>query len=321
MDSPTVENIKIFFAIITALFLTKAITNPSLVKNKIKKFFSSSHPSQKKTLITPTFTNPTIQFTSPHLFPKKSPTPFLTSFPSPSPTFYFFPSPSPKPTKVFPTATPKPNFTCPSFSNEIYDTTSVLVKNPQPLAFRRDLTLPPLIPVSATLSLIEGEIADPDPKVPRFSSVFSPKRVPRFLAAYKAEGEVRGPYPPEVEILEVETTPGEPLYFPQTGYDIGGGNVAMVLNATDDKITFKITREDNVVYGYTLYFEGVCLDKNLEALYQRLNSEGRNSLPAIKVGQVFGWAKSNQLKIALRDTGTFLDLRLVDKATGESVWK
>jgi len=321
MDSPTVENIKIFFAIITALFLTKAITNPSLVKNKIKKFFSSSHPSQKKTLITPTFTNPTIQFTSPHLFPKKSPTPFPTPSPFPSPTIFFTPSPLPSPTKIPPSPTPKPNFSCPSFSSENYEAATVLVKNSTPISLRRDLTLPPLIPISATLSLIDGQIADPDPKVPQFSTVFSPKRTPRFLAAYKAEGGVRGPYPPEVEILEVETTPGEPLYFPQTGYDIGGGNAAMVLNATDDKITFKITREDNVVYGYTLYFEGVCLDKNLEALYQRLNSEGRNSLPAIKVGQVFGWAKSNQLKIALRDTGTFLDLRLVDKATGESVWK
>ena len=321
MESPTVENIKIFFAIITALFLTKAITNPSLVKNKIKNFLSSTYTSPKKTIITPTFVHPTIQFPTPHLFPKKTPTSFPTSFPSPSPTFYIFPSLSPKPTKAFPTATSTPNFTCPSFSNENYDTTSVLVKNPQPLSSRRDLTLPPLIPVSVTLSLIEGEIADPDPKVPRFSSIFSPKRVPRFLAAYKAEGEVRGPYPPEVEILEVETTPGEPLRFPQTGYDIGGGNAAMVLNANDDKITFKITREDNVVYGYTLYFEGVCLDKNLEALYQKLNQEGRNYLPAIKVGQIFGWAKKESLKIALRDTGTFLDLRLVDRATGESVWK
>jgi hypothetical protein len=319
MESHAVKNIKIFFAIIISLFLTKAITNPSLLKNKITSFINSR--LHQKQIPTPILSKPEIRFISPHFLPKKSSTPFPISSPLPSPTIFFTPSPLPSPTKIPPSPTPKPNFSCPSFSSENYDTATVIVKNSTPISLRRDITLPPLIPISVTLSLIDSQIADPDPKVPQFSTVFSPKRTPRFLAAYKAEGELRGPQSTDVEILELETNPGESLRFPETGYDIGGGNAAMVLNATNDKITFKIGREDDIVRGYTLYFEGVCLDKNLEALYQRLNIEGRNSLPAIKVGQVFGWGKSNRLKIALRDTGTFLDLRLVDKATGESVWK
>jgi hypothetical protein len=326
MKTHAFKNLKLFFAIVISLFLTKAITNPSLLKNKITSFINS-HLHQKQTP-TPVLSKPEIRFISPHFLPKESSTPFPISSPLPSPTIFFNPSPLPSPTeiiisptKVPPSPTPKPKFSCPSFSGENYDTATVIVKNSTPISLRRDITLPPLIPISVTLSLIDGQIVDPDPKVPQFSTVFSPKRTPRFLAAYKAEGELRGPQSTDVEILELETNPGESLRFPKTGYDIGGGNAAMVLNASEDKITFKIGREDNVVLGYTLYFEGVCLDKNLEALYQRLNSEGRNSLPAIKVGQIFGWAKSDRLKIALRDTGTFLDLRLVDKATGESVWK
>mgnify|MGYP001150318898 CR=1 FL=1 len=326
------EKLKILFAIVFSLILTKTITNHSLVRSRIKTFIDSF--SHQKQIPTPTINILETQTISPVVFSKKSPSPSPTSY-LPSPLLFLTPSLISLPTEILPLPTiiiPSPtetpslptspqNFSCPSFSDEKYDITSVLVKNQTPISSRRDLTLPPLIPISTTLSLIYGQIVDPDPKAPQFSTVFSPKRIARFLAAYKAEGEIRGPQSTDVEILEIETTPGETLRFPQTGYDIGGGNGAMVLNATDGKVTFKVGREDNVVHGYTLYFEDICIDKNLESLYQRLNSEGRNNLPAIKIGQVFGFAKTNRIKIGLRDTGTFLDLRLVDKATGESLWK
>jgi len=333
MNIVKIKNIKIFSAIILSLFLVKLISDPSLVKEKIKNIISfySKSKNQSKQIQTQTLYKSKVLFVSPSFIIEKSPTP--TSFPN-TPNFNFTPLPTSSflssitsPTisleknLILPTLTLKPSFSCPSYSNEVYDSVSVLVKNNESLSSRRDLTLPSLIPISPTLLLIEGVIVDPDPKVPRFSTVFSPKRIPQFLAAYKAEGEIRGPQSTDVEILELTTNPGESLRFPVTGYNIGSGNGAMVLNASDDKITFKIGREDNVVSGYTLYFEGVCLDKNLETLYQRLNSEGRNNLPAIRIGQIFGWAKTDRLKIALRDTGTFLDLRLVDIKTGESLWK
>jgi len=328
-----VKNIKIFFAIILSLFLVKLISDPSLVRDNIKNLIASYHKSknQSKQKLNQTFHKSKVRFNSPIFIPEKSPTP--TPFPTIT-NFNFLPSPtisitlpiiSPK--KITPSQTPtpiptlQPIFSCPYYSNEIYDLASVVVKNQAPFHSRRDITLPPLTLISTNLSLIYGEIADPDPKVPQFSTVFNPKRIPKFLAAYKAEGEIRGPQSTDVEILELATIPGESLRFPITGYDIGGGNGAMVLNASDDKITFKIGREDDIIFGYTLYFEGVCIDKNLETLYQRLNMEGRNNLPAIKIGQIFGWAKSDRLKIGLRDTGTFLDLRLVDRVTGDSVWK
>ena len=83
----------------------------------------------------------------------------------------------------------------------------------------------------------------------------------------------------------------------------------MVLYATQHAVTLKYTREDNVVYGYTIHLEDFCVDPNLYALYQQQNTAGRVSLPALSDNQVIGTPWTNTIKVAIRDTGTFLDPR------------
>jgi hypothetical protein len=75
------------------------------------------------------------------------------------------------------------------------------------------------------------------------------------------------------------------------------------------RIGSKYTNNDNVVSGYTLHVENVCVGPRLLALYQAWNSVGRGRLPALRAGQAFGQAIGHEIGVAIRDYGSFLDPR------------
>jgi hypothetical protein len=112
-----------------------------------------------------------------------------------------------------------------------------------------------------------------------------------------------------VTLAGLATLPGDTVHVPAAGYDIGSGLQVLVLYATSERVTLKYTREDNVVAGYTLHLEGVCVEPRLRALYEQLNAAGRHELPALRPGQALGRARGTQLDVAIRDTGTFMDPR------------
>jgi hypothetical protein len=114
---------------------------------------------------------------------------------------------------------------------------------------------------------------------------------------------------PPVTLAELATTPGEPLRVPDSGYSIGSGYEALVLYAAPDRITLKYTRTDNVVHGYTLHLEGLCVDPTLLDLYRSWNAAGRGQLPALQSGQALGRAAGNTVGVAIRDSGAFMDPR------------
>ena len=64
-----------------------------------------------------------------------------------------------------------------------------------------------------------------------------------------------------------------------------------------------------MVWGYTLHLENICVDPDLVALYEQWNDAGRAELPALAVGQAFATAHLNEIGVAIRDTGAFLDPR------------
>jgi hypothetical protein len=104
-------------------------------------------------------------------------------------------------------------------------------------------------------------------------------------------------------------TPGEVLHLPDSGYSIGSGYEALVLYATEDQLTLKYTREDHVVYGYTIHLENICVEPSLLALYQAWNDAGRGELPALRGSQPLGRARGGEIGVAIRDTGSFMDPR------------
>jgi uncharacterized protein Usg len=156
----------------------------------------------------------------------------------------------------------------------------------------------------------------PDDDPPKLYTLFADHRVPTFPAVYRVydwdwdcncRGELLSDWPVTLAGMGVAT--GEILYLPDREAEIGGGYQALVLYASEERITLKYTREDNVVYGYTLHIENVCVEPRLLALYRNMNSAGRAELPALKAGQPFGRARGAEIGVAIRDTGSFMDPR------------
>jgi hypothetical protein len=155
-----------------------------------------------------------------------------------------------------------------------------------------------------------------DPAAPQLYILFADQRVPAFPAVYQVydwdwdrncRGELLTNYP--VTLAGMGVAPDEVLHLPDSGYNIGNGYEALVLYATEERITLKYTREDNVVYGYTIHVENVCVEPSLLALYRAWNDAGRSRLPALRGGQPFGRARGAEIGVAIRDSGTFLDPR------------
>jgi hypothetical protein len=154
---------------------------------------------------------------------------------------------------------------------------------------------------------------------PRLSDLFSDHRAPEFANVYQVN-DWDGRYPgsfwpltePEVTLTGLASEPGETLHTPGmfTPHEIyGGGYQAMVLYAAEQRLTLKYTREDNVVLGYTIHLEGICVEPSLLALYKQSDVSGRSHLPGLKASQALGRARGDEVKVVIRDVGSFMDTR------------
>ncbi|HNS01267.1 MAG TPA: hypothetical protein PKM78_02665 [Anaerolineae bacterium] len=170
-------------------------------------------------------------------------------------------------------------------------------------------------PTGGHLGLVDyGGPTDPD--APQLPGLFSDSRTGAFVRLHQVYDwnwscNCRGgPLTnPAVTLAELAAVPGESLHVPDSGYTIGSGYEVLVLYAASDRITLKYTREDNVVHGFTLHLEGVCVDPPLLDLYRSWNGAGRSQLPALRPGQAFGRAAGAAIGVAIRDSGSFMDPR------------
>ncbi len=170
-------------------------------------------------------------------------------------------------------------------------------------------------PTTAYLGLVDyaGNI---DPLAPQLYTLFDDNRTPTFNGAYQIYRwdwtcNCRGGTIDHwaVTLLGMQTTPGELIHAPSSGYDVGGGYGTLVLYAEQHRITLQYTRDDSAADGYTIHMENVCVDPNLLALYQTSNANGRNELPALLPNQAFGRAPGYEIDVATRSNGSLLDPR------------
>lgn len=113
-----------------------------------------------------------------------------------------------------------------------------------------------------------------------------------------------------VNLMGAAVTPGEEIRIPRREAEIyGGGYIAAVLYAEESRLTIAYTRDGTMANGYGVHLEELCVDPNLLALYHTGNGAGRKELPGLHLGDVVGVAGSGELKIAIRDRGTFMDPR------------
>jgi hypothetical protein len=167
----------------------------------------------------------------------------------------------------------------------------------------------------APLQLVTYDGPVMDTKAPQLPGMFGDRRTPTFTNAYQRyrwdEGcdcplDTYSRWP--VTVLGMGVRRGETIYTPDSGYDIGGGYEYQVMYAAETRVTLHIGREDEFP-GYVIHVEDVCVDPDLLALYRQLHAAGRGELPALRGHQPFGKALGNEIKVAMRDTGSFMDPR------------
>lgn len=213
------------------------------------------------------------------------------------------------------------NTRCPCDAIEGASFRSVSVAEPtdRPAAAHPDvnLGLRKRRPVTSTKGLVDVN-GPTDPHLPpQLYSLFADDRVPGFVENYQVDvwdwscncpsGFIDDP---EVTLVELATTPAEILRAPKSGYDIGEGFTAVVLYAAPGALTLKYTREDNVKRGYTIHLDGVCVEPSLQALYDDCDARGRKELPALRGEQPLGRAIDASVRVAIRDTGNWMDPRV-----------
>ena len=153
-----------------------------------------------------------------------------------------------------------------------------------------------------------------DPNAPQFTGLIKGNPYPQFTNLYKIKtlpSDVPGSSSSWADITMVGfgTQAGQEILLPPSGYDIGGGYQAIVLYADKDSLTLKYTREDDIIHGYTLHLENINVNPEILALYTQANAAGRGQLPALSAFQLLGTALGNELLVAIRDTGAFMDPR------------
>jgi hypothetical protein len=184
-----------------------------------------------------------------------------------------------------------------------------------------DLEIRSWVPYPAYLGLV-GYGGETDPDAPQIAGMFAPPRVPAMTAVSQVYdwnwscnppagcrgGPITAPY--DVTLLSVAATRGEPLHIPSRGADILDGVFrATVLYADETGITLAYTRDDSPACGYVVHLEEVAINPGLVDLYRRLDSAGREKLPALRNDEVLGVATGADVAIAVRDRGMFMDPR------------
>lgn len=281
------QRAKVFLA---SFFLEKITPTPSPMVTPT--------PVQQAGILTPSPTTGSQQPTStPYVANTTNPTSSPTKKPKNTPT------PTKKPTKQ-PTQVPKTS--CSTSSSEQYGSRGL---NPPDLGANSNpdtvMSLRGWTPSNGELNLVtygypQGE--PPDPKAPQLGTILG--NGPLFSSLYRVLPDQK-----DNSLAGLTSNNGQVVRAPSNGYNIGGGYQYMVVYASQNEITMNVTGDDQAIDGYAIHMYGFCVDPNLQALYQQLDQQGRHLLPAVYGGQKIGTANGTEVKVAIRDSGTFMDPR------------
>lgn len=232
----------------------------------------------------------------------------------------------------------KGQYTCPTTSSNSYDYGIALQYDtdnpvrPAHLHADKNLALRSYSSTNPPLRELVDYGSDDPKQPPQFATLFQPHRVPPLVDFYRVHhwnwatspdpgipGDPITDYP--ATALGLQTAPGEILHVPESGYNIGGSPTmeVLILFADEDSVTLRYTREDSSApAGYTVHIDNICTDPNLLALYNTLDDptgpryQYRNSsynLPNLPAGKPFGTARSEDVVVAIADSGAFQDPR------------
>lgn len=211
------------------------------------------------------------------------------------------------------------SYNCPVSSGESYMTLRVSSDYPRPPSAGQSPEINMLLrgyeEIDEKKQLIDYG-GDTDPIMPPSLGTIFPS-VPSIVRTYKVhmwDGSGNRPSPDlesnwPVNLIGLYTSPDMPLVGPKAGRSIGGGNVLMLIFATQTTATFVHGEGDNPQDGYFLHIDNLCVDPNLLDAYKREDAAGRRSMPVIATGQIFGYGNGSDVRIAIRDSGDWMDPR------------
>ncbi len=151
----------------------------------------------------------------------------------------------------------------------------------------------------------------PDQKAPQLCTIFSQPRKPEFVNLYAVgvyQGIGSGVENNPPHLADFGSVPGETIYAPNHGYDIGDGLGYLVVYADNDSIALHVGDSDGTIDGYAVHFMNLDVNPELVRLYQA-NSGGREQLPAVGKHQAIGTSRGGVVTVVIRDTGSFMDPR------------
>ena len=211
---------------------------------------------------------------------------------------------------------------CPAVSNRRYSVITMLgvdTEHPDNEHGDLNLALRKYIAINEPAQLIQLT-GGSDSDAPKLSGIFGDARMPEFVRTYQTHGwdwtcsvhGCRGEVlsEPVVSLIGMRVTAGEELFAPSRDTEIFGGSyIAAILYADTNRLTLAYSREGNIASGYAIHIENICVDPNLLVAYRTTNAGGRGTLPAVKNGEPLGTANGNEIIVAIRDRGAFLDPR------------
>lgn len=276
------------------------------------------------TAILPT-ANPTITPTVNQNAPTSTITPTTnpTRTPTATPTIAVTPTPTITPTPV--------SQACPQTSNNTYQTQTESLPNytyynpgdpPPNLHPDYNLQLRGYIGTDGSKELVNynGPTAPLIP--PQLMTLFRNRNIPEIVSLYKvydwdwANNRKGSPITTwYVTLIGLKSTSGEKLYTPFSEYDISENPtdyLVFVIYADETRVTFKYDDWDTARSGFILHVEDICVDPNLLKMYNDKNYNNpanRTSLIALRAIDSFGTAKRNEVKVAIRADGSFMDPR------------
>jgi hypothetical protein len=173
---------------------------------------------------------------------------------------------------------------------------------------------------NAGLNLID--VSGPtDHRAPKLNGLFADRRTPQLANVYRINNWNWSPPPNpgtrgapitdfEVTLAGFKVKPGETVHVPGADYDLGQSYQVLVLYASPERITLNYTGEDSVAFGYAVHIEGICVEPGLQALYNSANADNRRKLPAARAAQAIGRAITEEIRVSIRDKGSFMDPRV-----------
>lgn len=172
-----------------------------------------------------------------------------------------------------------------------------------------NLKLRDIEPLDVDARLVDLDGAGIDPDAPNLGKIFKPEFTGTY-GIHNWDWATNGPSDfvddGSAVLVGIKTNPGDPVLIPPKEQDIFGGEFyATLLYASEDQVTFVYARNGNVVNGYTVHYLGLQTDPNLIKLFNE--SEG-SELPGLTLDTPVGIA-TDELIVAVRDNGTFLDAR------------